>query len=103
NQSVKVIPDGLAKGFAYYGDLHKDKPVIITYSLEAFFKIAQTGYAVVLVILPNLCQGKITELKSFDLKQIEFVIEQLTRAGYQQLYLPVKPEQLKNQDLQVLT
>ncbi|MEG2434518.1 MAG: hypothetical protein RSB25_23025, partial [Acinetobacter sp.] len=36
-QRISVIPDGLAKGFARYGDFHQDKPVIITYSLEAFF------------------------------------------------------------------
>lgn len=35
-QLVQVIPDSLAKGFAYYGELHQDKPVIITYHLEAF-------------------------------------------------------------------
>ena len=54
-QRVKIIPDGLAKGFAYYGDLHLNKPVIITHNVEAFFKVAQTGYAVVLVMLPHLC------------------------------------------------
>ena len=54
-QRVSVIPDGLAKGFARYGDFHHDKPVIITYSLEAFFKVAQTGHAVALVVLPTLC------------------------------------------------
>ena len=65
-QHVSVIPDGLAKGFARYGDFHQDKPVIITYSLEAFFKIAQTGYAVALVILPTLCNTQPTALKPFD-------------------------------------
>jgi hypothetical protein len=40
------MPDGLARGFARYGDFDHAQPVIITYSLEAFFKIAQTGYAV---------------------------------------------------------
>ena len=41
---VSVIPDGLAKGFARYGDFNHTKPVIITYSLEAFFKMAQGLY-----------------------------------------------------------
>lgn len=54
NRPVSVMPDGLAKGFAMYGDFHHDKPVIITYSIEAFFKVAQTGYAVALVVLPTL-------------------------------------------------
>lgn len=58
---VQVIPEGLASGFAYYGKLQKDQPILITYLLEAFFKIAQTGYAVVLVLLPTLCHTKQTD------------------------------------------
>ena len=91
---VSVMPDGLAKGFAMYGDFQHDKPVIITYSLEAFFKVAQTGYAVVLVVLPTLCNAHLTELKAFDFEQIQFVINQLSKAGYTKLYLPVRPEQM---------
>ena len=56
-QRVSVMPDGLARGFARYGDFDHAQPVIITYSLEAFFKIAQTGYAVALVLLPTLCSN----------------------------------------------
>lgn len=93
-QRVAVIPDGLAKGFARYGDFDHAKPVIITYSLEAFFKVAQTGYAVVLVLLPTLCSNHKTELKPFDFEQIQFVINQLSQAGYKQLYLPVRIEQM---------
>ena len=91
-QRVEVIPDGLARGFARYGDFDHAKPVIITYSLEAFFKVAQTGYAVALVLLPTLCSNHKTELKPFDFEQIQFVINQLSRAGYKQLYLPVRIE-----------
>jgi hypothetical protein len=91
---VSVIPDGLAKGFARYGDFNHAKPVIITYSLEAFFKMAQTGYAVALVVLPTLCNAHLTELKAFDFEQIQFVINQLSKAGYTKLYLPVRPEQM---------
>lgn len=94
-QNVKVIPDGLASGFAYYGDLHQDKPILITYNLEAFFKIALTGYAVVLVVLPHLCSGKLSEFKAFDFEQIQYVIQQLSKAGYQQLYMPVRPEHIQ--------
>lgn len=94
-QRVAVMPDGLAKGFACYGELEKDKPVIITYGLEAFFKVAQTGYAVVLVILQTLCSKYQTELKPFDFEQIQFVINQLSKAGYKQLYLPVRLEQMQ--------
>jgi len=36
------------------------------YNLEAFFKIAQTGYAVALIILPSLCDAPHTEFKPFD-------------------------------------
>ena len=93
-QRVAVIPDGLAKGFARYGDFDHAQPVIITYGLEAFFKIAQTGYAVVLVLLPTLCSNHKTELKPFDFEQIQFVINQLSQAGYKQLYLPVRIEQM---------
>ncbi len=93
-QRVAVMPDGLAKGFARYGDFDHAKPVIITYSLEAFFKVAQTGYAVVLVVLPTLCSSHKTELKPFDFEQIQFVINQLSQAGYKQLYLPVRIEQM---------
>ncbi|WP_180124576.1 DUF927 domain-containing protein [Acinetobacter sp. YH12097] len=93
-QRVAVMPDGLAKGFARYGDFDHAKPVIITYSLDAFFKVAQTGYAVVLVVLPTLCSSHKTELKPFDFEQIQFVINQLSQAGYKQLYLPVRIEQM---------
>lgn len=93
-QRVAVMPDGLAKGFAGYGDFDHAKPVIITYSLEAFFKVAQTSYAVVLVLLPTLCSNHKTELKPYDFNQIQFVINQLSKAGYKQLYLPVRPEQM---------
>ena len=93
-QRVAVMPDGLAKGFARYGDFDHAQPVIITYSLEAFFKIAQTGYAVALVLLPTLCSNHKTELKPFDFEQIQFVINQLSQAGYKQLYLPVRIEQM---------
>ena len=85
---------GLAKGFAKYGDFDHAQPVIITYSLEAFFKVAQTGYAVVLVLLPTLCSNHKTELKPYDFEQIQFVINQLSQAGYKQLYLPVRIEQM---------
>ena len=85
---------GPAKGFAKYGDFHPDKPVIITYDLEAFFKIAQTGYAVALVVLSTLCSKHQVELKAFDFEQIKFVINQLSKAGYTKLYLPVTPEQM---------
>lgn len=98
---------GLAKGFAKYGDFHPDKPVIITYSLESFFKVAQTGYAVALVVLPNLCSKhrtelKLTELKPFDFEQIKFVINQLSQAGYKQLYLPVRPEHINIEPFKAL-
>ncbi|MFN0298407.1 DUF927 domain-containing protein [Acinetobacter albensis] len=101
-QHVSVIPDGLAKGFAYYGDFDHDKPVIITHNLEVFFKIAQTGYAVALVILPTLCNTSLTQLKPFDFEQIQFVIKQLSQAGFKQLYLPVRPEYIQLQAFQSL-
>lgn len=93
-QRVAVMPDGLARGFARYGDFDHAQPVIITYSLEAFFKVAQTGYAVALVLLPTLCSNHKAELKPFDFEQIQFVINQLSQAGYKQLYLPVRIEQM---------
>ena len=101
-QRVAVIPDGLAKGFARYGDFDHAKPVIITYGLEAFFKVAQTGYAVVLVLLPTLCSNHKTELKPFDFEQIQFVINQLSQAGYKQLYLPVRIEHINLEPFKAL-
>lgn len=92
---VTVMPDGLAKGFARYGHFDHAKPVIVAYNLEAFFKIAQTGYAVALVLLPTLCNSTLPALKPFDFEQMQFVINQLTQAGYQQLYMPVRPEHLE--------
>lgn len=101
-QRIQVIPDGLAKGFAYYGHLHLNKPVIITHNVEAFFKVAQTGYAVVLVMLPSLTSKNLTKLKAFDFEQIQYVIQQLSNAGYQQLYMPVRPEQIQLEAFQNL-
>lgn len=101
-QRVSVTPDGLAKGFTKYGNFDPVKPVIITYDLEAFFKIAQTGYAVALVVLPNLCNAKQTALKPFDFEQIQFVINQLSQAGYKQLYLPVTIEQISLEPFKAL-
>lgn len=101
-QRVQVIPDGMAKGFAYFGDMQTDKPIIITYDLETFFKVGQTGYAVVLVILSTLCNVNKSELKAFDFEQIQFVIQQLSKAGYQQLYMPVRPEHIQLEAFQYL-
>jgi len=104
-ERVEVTSDGenrdkgLAKGFAYYGKLQKDKPVIITYNLEAYFKIAQTGYAVALVVLPTLCNANLTQFKPFDFEQIQFVINLLSKAGYRQLYMPVRPEHIQLEPL----
>lgn len=81
-QRVSVTPDELAKGFAIYGHFDPAQPVIITYNLEAFFKIAQTSYAVALVLLPTLCSANKIEFKPTDFKQIQFVINQLAQAGY---------------------
>lgn len=101
-QRVSVIPDGLAKGFAKYGDFDPARPIIITYGLEAFFKIAQTGYAVVLVLLPALCHEQRTELKAFDFEQIQFVIHQLKMSGFGRLYMPVRPEHIQLEAFQSL-
>ncbi len=101
-QRVTVMPDGLAKGFARYGDFDHAKPVIITCNLESFFKVAQTGYAVVLVLLPTLCNKHQTELKPFDFEQIQFVINQLSKAGYTKLYLPVRPEHINLEPFKAL-
>ncbi|HEO1817618.1 DUF3987 domain-containing protein [Acinetobacter baumannii] len=101
-QQIQVIPDGLAQGFAIFGELHQDKPVIITYNLEAFFKIAQTGYAVALVVLPSLCDAHQIELKPFDFEQMRFVINQLSKSGFDRLYMPVRPEHIQLEAFQSL-
>src|SRR5690606_8462862 len=43
-----------------------------------------------------------TELKLFDFEQIQFVINQLSQAGYKQLYLPVRIEQMRLEPFQKL-
>lgn len=101
-QQFQVIPDGLAKGFALYGHFDYAEPIIITYDLEAFFKIAQTGYAVALVILPSLCDALHTEFKPFDFEQMQYVINQLSKAGYSKLYMPVRPEHIQLEGFQKL-
>jgi len=102
-KTISVFPDGLASGFACYGELQHDKPVIITYSLESFFKIASSGLSVVLVVLNNLCTSRLAKtLKAFDFEQIQFVINQLAQAGFKKLYLPVRPEYFKNDAFQKL-
>lgn len=101
-QRVQVMPDGLAQGFARYGHFDHTQPVIITYSLESFFKVAHTGYAVALVILPSLCDAQHTEFKPFDFEQMAFVIHQLAKAGYTKLYMPVRPEHIQLEGFQKL-
>ena len=101
-QLVKVIPHGLAQGFALYGRFDHAEPIIVTYSLEAFFKIAQTGYAVALVLLPTLCNTKHTALNTFDFEQMQFVIHQLSKSGFDRLYMPVRPEQMQIEAFQNL-
>ena len=101
-QRVQVMPDGLAQGFARYGHFDHAEPIIVTYNLEAFFKIAQTGYAVALVILPSLCDAQHTEFKPFDFEQMAFVIQQLSKAGYTKLYMPVRPEHIQLEGFQKL-
>lgn len=91
-QRVQILPDGYARGFAYYGELKKDKPAIICYELEAFFKMAQTDYITVLAVLPDLCKVKNLTLKQADVSMIEAVINQLWNAGYKQLYIPTRPQ-----------
>lgn len=97
DQSVCIYPDGgIAKGFAYFGELVKDQPIIITHHLEAFFKVASTGYAVVLVLLPSIAKPySYDALNSYDFKQIEYVVNQLSKAGYTALYMPTRPEHIK--------
>ena len=101
-QHVQVFPNGLAQGFALYGRFDHVEPIIITYNLEAFFKIAQTGYAVALVLLPTLCNAKQAVLKAFDFEQIQFVINQLSKVGYTKLYMPARPEQMQLEAFQNL-
>lgn len=102
-KTISVFPNRLASGFACYGELQHNKPVIITYSLESFFKVASSGLSVVLVVLNNLCNSRLAKtLKAFDFEQIQFVINQLAQAGFKKLYLPVRPEYFKNDAFQKL-
>jgi hypothetical protein len=80
-QRVQVMPDGLAKGFARYGHFDHAEPIIITYNLEAFFKIAQTGYAVALVYYPVYAMLNILSLSHLILSKC-FRNSPLEKAGY---------------------
>ena len=93
---IQIMPDGFARGFAYFGEVKKEKPIIVCYELQTFFKLAQTYYATVLVVLPDLCKVISPNLKQADVSTIEAVIKQLWNAGYKQLYIPTRPQ---NQDI----
>lgn len=101
---LKIISQNIAKGFSYLGKPHPDKPIFITYDLESFFKIAasieqtdlDSSYSVVLVILPNLCKSYHFKPSTYDFKQILHTINQLSNAGYTQLYIPVRPEKMQD-------
>lgn len=99
---VEFTEGSIAKGFAMYGHFDHAQPIIVTYSLESFFKVVQAGYAVALIVLPTLCSTHKTELKPFDLEQIQFVINQLAKAGYTQLYMPVRAEHIQLEAFQKL-
>ena len=90
-KNLQLKPDGCMNGFALYGDLNKERPIIVTYTLEAFFKVAQTKFTVVLVV-PASIQTKSTKLKTYQLEGIQNVIYQLYRTGFKNLYLPIPPE-----------
>ena len=103
DKPISIVADGIAKGFAYFGEMQKDKPVILTYSLEAFFKIAQTDYSVVLIILPQMCNQLTRKLKESDFKKIHFVVKQLEKAGFRHLYMPIRHDYIKEKDFTDLT
>lgn len=55
-----------------------------------------------MVVLPSLCNQNPIELKENDFEQINFVINQLVKANYQQLYIPVRPEHIQLESFQKL-
>ena len=97
---ISILNDGKAKGFAYFGDMQQDKPVIITYNLESYFKVAACGFSVALVVLNHLCTTHQKTINKHDIEQIQYVINQLSRAGYTQLYMPVRPEHIEFKKLE---
>lgn len=98
---ISILNDGIAKGFAYFGDMQQDKPVIVTYNLESYFKIAACGFSVALVVLDHLCNAhQKTIISKRDIDQIQYVINQLSQAGYTQLYMPVRPEHIEFKKLE---
>ena len=97
---ISILNDGKAKGFAYFGDMQQDKPVIITYNLESYFKVAACGFSVALVVLNHLCTTHQKPINKHDIEQIQYVINQLSRAGYTQLYMPVRPEHIEFKKLE---
>ena len=109
-QLIQFIPGGYAKGFASHGEMLKDKPIILTDSIEVFFRLTHTAYSVVLVVTPNMCKNDNSKGNKRNVKQIELVINQLTRAGYSKIYFPIRPEHKtyfdileKNTDVKLVT
>lgn len=90
-QGIKYSPNQPMTGFSFFGDLKQDLPIIITYNLEAFFKIAQTKLCVIL-ISPVIHLTK-RKLKNVELDTLLSIIDDLTHAGFQKLFLPVYPEE----------
>ena len=80
--------------------MQQDKPVIITYNLESYFKVAACGFSVALVVLNHLCTTHQKPINKHDIEQIQYVINQLSRAGYTQLYMPVRPEHIEFKKLE---
>ena len=50
----------------------------------------------------TICDAQHTELKLFDFEQMAFVIQQLSKAGYTKLYMPVRPEHIQLDGFQKL-
>lgn len=97
NKTFKIFPEPNVKGFTYLGDLQKNKPVIITYDLEAFFKVASCGFAVVLAPPTKLQTNCHNTIDNINFDRIQNIANQLVNAGYQQLYLPCRANHINHE------
>lgn len=92
---VEYSSSDVMEGFAYYGELSKNLPIIISFDIETFFSIARTGYTVILFGINNTLQQS-TSYKKYQTERLKSLIEELEYIGYKQLFLPIRPEHQKH-------
>lgn len=90
---TSIICESKPLAFALLGDYNKDKPLIIEYDLVNAFRLLACGYPVALAVFKErLSDCPRTALADWQCNVIASVVNQLKRAGYQQLYVISYPQ-----------